>query len=791
MRTYFVLLFCIGCSLSYAQSQTASISGKVAENQQAIEFASVSLAKLPDSTKVLFFTESDSLGKYHFENVPYGSYILKVSLIGYKTYQKKLDIASGTHSLGEIELQADTKLLNEVQVTAQKKLIQKTTEGFIVNTSANLTQAGGTVTDILKNTPTVAVDADGGITLRGKSPMILVNGRNSNLTNTDQIPASSVESIEIITSATAKYDANAESGIINIVLKKNTSNGTNGALGLGAGSRFRVNSSGVLNHKSKNWNIGIGYDNRFAGRTRIITGNRTSFQSVDNYQLDQYRFDERLDRLQNLKLNVDYQFNTRNTLSFEAIGNTQGQDNDESLQSKFYSRNNVFNSENDRHSVEIRRSKVAEFALVFDRKFEDKQKSFAASLTTSVEKGRENTDIDTQSLAENLAKLGNPAIQRTHNYEDGVISNAKIDYTLPLASQNLLDMGYKGIFRSIRSDFLSADKVADTFIKNLAASSIFNFREQVHALYALLHSKNKSKWNYEVGLRAEQVINSGETQDSKTQFSNDYLKLFPTINFILNQSQQSFWKWSYAKRINRPGLGQLNPFTDITDALNPHSGNPNLKPEIIHAAEFGYNKEWKEYSLSANLFYRYAKNTIRPFFQDLGNGVVLNKPMNIGTSDSYGLENIITGKPSAFYDFNASFSFFNQKINADNIQSDAVQASFNWFGKLINNFVIGKGSKLQLVANYTSATTTPQGKLTPLYFIDFGYQQKIGKNARLGLTVVDAFNTLKSGSKLNTDAFNSLRTSKADTRAVMLSLAYSFKTTIKEKMLENKFSREW
>jgi outer membrane receptor protein involved in Fe transport len=795
MKKYLAFIYStLVCAYSFAQ-KTGSISGKVTESKQAVEFATITLAKLTDSTKYLYVTNTDSLGKFQFENVVFDTYLLKTSLIGYKTHQEQLVLSEKVPNrvFNEIELPRDEKLLGEVQVTAQKKLIQKTNEGFIVNAAANLTQAAGTATDLLKNTPTIAVDADGGITLRGKSPLVLINGRNSNLANTDQIPASSIESIEIITSASAKYDANAESGIINIILKKNKADGTNGALALGAGmgSRFRLNSSAILNHKSDKWNIGVGYDNRFAGRTRIIEGSRTNYQLIDNYLLAQYRFDERIDRLQNLKLNVDYQINKRNTLAFEAIGNVQGQDNDEGLQSRFFSQTNSFSSGTDRRSLEIRRSKVAEFALVFDRQFETTQKTFSASLTSSIEKGRENTDIDTQSLSENLAKLGNLALQRTHNYEDGIVSTAKIDYAQPISSKNTLDLGYKGIFRSIRSDFLFADKIADAYVPNLAATNIFDFNEQVHALYALLHSKKQSLWQYELGLRAEQVFNNGATKDQSTKFSNDYFKVFPTANLIYNQNQKSFWKLSYAKRINRPGLGQLNPFTDVTDALNPRSGNPSLKPEIIHAAELGYNKDWEEYSLSSNFFYRYAQNTIRPFFRDLGNGAVLNTPQNIGTSDSYGIENIWSGKPFKFYDFNASFSIFQQKLNGTNLQSDALKTMLNGFGKIINNFGFGKGSKIQVIANYTSAVTTPQGNLTPIYFIDLGYQQKVGQNARFGLTVVDIFNTLQSGTRLNTDGFTSLRTSKADTRAILVTFAYSFRTTVKDKMLENKFSREW
>ena len=715
-KTILILLFFT--QISFAQTM-GNIHGNLLENKQAVEFATITLAKLPDSTKVAHYATSDSLGRFVFDKLEMGTYLLKISLVGYQTVLQKIEISAQnpTKFLANIDFHSDSKTLNEVVVTGQKKLIQKTSEGFIVNAAANITAVGGTAADLLKNTPTVAVDADGGITLRGKSPLILINGRNSNLANIDQIAASSIETIEIITNASAKYDANAESGIINIVMKKNKTDGTNGAvaLGVGMGSRTRINSSSVLNHKAGRWNIGVAYDNRFAGRTRAIAGSRTNLNLTDSYLLTQDRTDERYERLQNLKFNADYQIDKANNLSFEAIGNLKGQDNDETLFSNIYKKSTTFNNGNNRHSVELQREKVVEFALDFEHKFENDKKALTASLTTSIENGKENTNIDTQTLTESMSNLGSPLLQLTHNYENGVISNAKLDYTIPVATNGLLDLGYKGIFRTIKTDYLTADKMGSAYITNTAASNIFDFNENVQAFYALFHSNNKSQWNYEIGLRAENVNNNGQTQDNSTRFTNSYFKVFPTANLTYKIGEDSFWKLSYGKRINRPGLGQLNPFIDITDALNPHSGNPNLKPEIIHAGELSYNKEINNYSFSTNLFYRYSQNTIRSFFLSLGNGVVLNKPSNIGSSNSYGLENVLIGKPSAFYDFNASLSFFQLKLNATNITDAAIQSSFNWFGKFINNFAISKNGKLQLIGNYTSAATTPQGRQIPVY----------------------------------------------------------------------------
>jgi outer membrane receptor protein involved in Fe transport len=718
-------------------------------------------------------------------------------------YQNKIsDIVVGTTSpvldLSVLEMLENTQTLSEVTVTYRKKLIEKTSEGFIVNAAANIAQVGGTATDLLKSTPTVAVDAEGTITLRGKTPLILINGRNSKLAKADQIPASSIESIEIINSASAKYDANAQSGIINIRLKKNAQSGTNGAVALGAGlgSRGRVSSSVLLNHKAEKWNIGVGYDNRFAGRTRHVASNRTNFNLTDNYLLTQERNDERVERLQNLKLNLDFQPNDKNSFSLEAIGSTEGQDNDESLNSLFRKQNNGFKSNNNRRSLEYEQAKVGEFALNYERKFVNPKKSLSASITTSLEQGRENTDISTQDLSENLTNIGNPFLEKTHNYGDENVSNVILDYAFPIFKNGIIETGYKGTFRSITNDYQASEKVGNAYIINTGSTNIFNFNEKINAVYALFHAytgtEDNPKWKYELGARAEQVNNNGKTNTNSTTIKNNYLKLFPTANISYVVKADEFWKLSYGKRINRPDLDELNPFVDITDALNPHSGNPNLKPEIIQALELGYNKEWEKMTLSTNLFYRYSENTIRSFSQAQANGAVLRLPVNIGSASSYGLENIFTAKPTDFYDANASITLFQQKLNGSNIATDAVQNSFNWYGKLINNFQVSKNSKLQIIGNYKSAATTPQGRQIALYNADLGFQQKLGKgNARLGLVMVDVFNTLKSGGYTSTVDFLSNRTSKADTRALMLTFAYSFRSAFKEKLLDNQFSKEF
>ncbi|MDL2145349.1 TonB-dependent receptor [Flavobacterium tructae] len=795
LKLSLLLLLLVTSQVTFAQN--SSVKGTVSDGKLSIEFVDVVLKNTADSTKVAGYAVTDASGNFSLDHVTSGEYKIQFKLIGFKTVTQKIKFTGSPISIGTITLKTDTNLLNTVVVNSHKKQIQKTNEGFIFNAVSNLTQTGGTATDMLKNIPTVAVDADGGITLRGKSPMILINGKNSAITNMDQIAASSIESIEVISNPTAKYDANAESGIINIRLKKNNQSGMNGAvvLGGGFGAKGRLNSSVLLNHKTDKWNFGLGYDNRFAGRIKKIKGERINYLIDDEHYINQNRSDQRTEGLQNLKFNIDFSPNENNSFSFEALGNMESQDNDETLYTQVNNSANQFFSSNKRHSLELERSKVGELAFSYDRKFADDRKSLNASITSSFNKHRENTDIDTYQFDQYYNLIGDAAWQRTHNYEHENISNAIVNYALPVSEKTILETGYKGTFRFFDSDFQSADQTNGEYIVNPLASNGFKFNEQINAVYGLLNSyigtKETPKWKYNLGLRAEQVSNNGKTQNNSDNFSNHYVKLFPSASLQLNLAADEFLKMGYSKRINRPDLDNLNPFIDITDALNPHGGNPYLKPEIIHIIETGYSKEWSKYSLSTNAFYRNATNTIRQYAELQDNGVVLQQPRNIGSTITYGLETIFSLKPIGFYDANISITAFQQNINASNLAQDVVNNAFSWYGKIINNFVPWKGGKLQIIGNYNSALATAQGKRIPIYNVDMGFQQKLGKgNARLGLVVTDMFNTLESGFKNNTALFSNNRTSKSDTRALMLTFAYTFKSDFKEKLLENQFSTE-
>lgn len=354
LRHIFFTLFFIHRLAAFSQNGS-TIEGIILDDRNAIEFVNVVLYKSSDTTSYVAYTTTDSIGYFSINNLSPASYVIEFQAISYLDKKLSIDISDFDHTLdmGTILLENDPTMLSTITIQGQKKLIQKTAQGFIVNTAANIIQQGGTAIDVLRSTPTISVDAEGGVTLRGKSPLILINGRNSAITNLDQIAASSIESIEVINNAGAKYDANAESGIINIVFKKNKSNGINGAFALGGGfgSKGRVYSSAIVNHKTNIWNLSLAYDNRFAGRTRIINAKRVNYYQLKNYLILQDRSDDRLESLQELKINIDFTPGKRDVFSFEAVGNLEGQDNNESLNTSIFTNSNDFQVKNNRTSL--------------------------------------------------------------------------------------------------------------------------------------------------------------------------------------------------------------------------------------------------------------------------------------------------------------------------------------------------------------------------------------------------------------------------------------------------------
>ena len=790
--------------LSFGQ-KTGSISGKVFDGENtAVEFVTVFLTSVNDSTTIVNGTVSNNTGSFVLTNVPLGNYFIHFQFIGFVNHQQivLLDVAGKNIDLGTIPMKLDAITLNAVEITAFRNLIQKTDEGIVVNASENLTQIGGTAADLMKNMPGVQVDMEGNLTMRGKTPLIMINGRVSGIsgvdriTNLEQIPASTIERIEIITNPSAKYDADAESGIINIVLKSNTKPGTNGAaaLGGGLGARYRLNGSFLINHNTQKWDLGLAYDNWFTTRTRTVNKQRVQYDSDSNHFLSQPREDERTIQTQTARFNVGYTPNSKSNFKLEGIWLFAGQDNYETIVSTTETSLHDFTSRNSRFSNEIRRFNTGELLFNYTGNF-NQNRVLTIDASSAIEYNRENTDIATQNLTEQNTEIGNPFLQKTHFYEDANLTNFTVNYVHPVKEKGIIETGYKTTLRFINDDYLRSNQQNGSFTTDLSHTDIFKFNEQIHALYlqytGWIGTQQEPVWKYQFGIRPEQVWNAGDNVRSSYNFSNNYFQLYPSASLIYYTPKRNSFKVAYSKRINRPSIGDYSPFIDITDSLNVWSGNPDIQPEISHALGLTSNYAFKKTSLSTSLFYRLTSNSIFPYTTIDSSGVSTTRPENFGNSSTYGAEAIFTYKPFNYWTINIDASLYEQRIEQNDLLQNILKNQLTGYVKFINNIDLWKNGRLQITANYTAPVVIPQGIKKEVYFIDLGLQQKILKGqGRLALTVTDIFDTQANETFVSDINFEYTHYRKVDTRAVMLIFAYTFRSEFKERLLENKFKNE-
>jgi outer membrane cobalamin receptor len=795
---YFGLLF--GAFVSgQVLAQTFVVSGRMVDGKSPVEFVNVSAFQLPDTTKPVAFATSDASGFFSL-SVSKFPVLLTARLVGYAAVNFRVDKAKAdSFYVGEVQIKPARAELSNVVVTARKKMIVKTPTGLVVRADESITQAAGTVADLLAATPTVLVDAEGTISMRGKSPMVLVNGRNSVLgaAALGKIPASSIDRIEITNMPSASNDAEGEAGIINIVFKKNTKQGTTGAFSAsgGAGYGGRFSSSFLLNKSTKTWDFGLGYDNRFSNRIRDIAAERITYASIDKQYLTQNRHDTRTEQTHNLRLEAERKFDDNTSLTFEAIYEYDKERNYETLYSTFLDKDQKFTTGNVRISDENQRDNAVELAATFLKTYGSKGKKTLASLSHSFQNEFQQTGIATTATNAEGKPFGDEYLQRTSNLEKKHVGNFRLDNTVPINAQNLLEWGYKGVFRWLNSDFKNGPESNGTWTPNPIASNVFNFNEQINAAYAQFKRSpddiKRGSVAWEAGLRLEYTTNKGANGNNTQRFTNNYLNAFPTAAFTTYLSKDQWFRLSYARRINRPGLGSLNPFVDVTDSLSPRGGNPFLQPELIHSVDLGYNYQWKKGSAGLNLYHRNGTNTSLPFTTIDSNAVAFTRPENFGQSITTGVEFVGSAAPGKVVNFVGSFSLYHQQINGEKEGVSISTAQWTWYAKLTANLKLWRGSNWQWLFDYQAPTAIPQGTRIAQYNIDMGLAQTcLRGKGRLGLTITDMFNMRKSGIELSTPEFRSLRTSKADTRALLITFGYSFGSSFKEKVMKNQFNLE-
>ncbi len=756
------------------------VSGKIvdAESGEPVPFAQVALYEEGEEVPVTGATTADD-GGFQLQ-VEQGVYELGVVFVGFEEKRvENIRIRNRNKNIGEIKLSKEARELEQVVVEAEAieteaRSIEMGIEGMQINPDQTLANTGGTLLDILRNTPSVSVGEDGSISLRGSGGTnILINGRNSALaSDLEQIPASAIESIEVVNNPNAKYDAQAAGGIINIKLKQGEQMGTNGSAEVTLGTRWRLNSSLRMNHRTERYNIYGGYSFRRWPRAGSSTTRREIYES--NELLEQFGDTERQDTEHTFNYGGDYYFG-KNILRYEGALNMEEESDIEqnsSRLSRLASDELLLQYFRENHETED--NLTLDNALIYERTFDQEDQEFRAIVSHSYRDQLEEQNIDAYTGVSSPASETPDGKQRALTDELRQTAVAQADYVHPVY-EGKLEAGYKTIFRSFDNDYRYEvmDQATGNWQNQDSVSNRFIYTDQVHALYGI-YSRSINNLEFALGSRLEQTFVKSELYSADSSSKQQYLNLFPSLQLQYTLSEQHALKFTYSRRIDRPNAWRLNPFPDVSDSLNVRRGNPSLQPELIHSFEAGHLLSLEKVNLATNLFYRRVNGQL-DYIVRVIDGISYRQPENLNTATTYGFEIINTTDLYSWWSFNASYSLFRSVVDGTNLGPDFNNTGLSWYAKLTTEFQLPQEVGLQLTGNYTAPEIEAQGRDLARYYVDASLRRTFFKDqASVSVTLRDVFNTRRFAGENYTSEFFQTFERQRESRILLLNLRYSF-----------------
>jgi iron complex outermembrane receptor protein len=743
------------------------IYGKVvdAKTKDAVPFVSVAIYK---RDSLVGGCLAGNNGEFNLENLPFGRLNLKITFIGFKTFQQQLIITPQAleQDLGNIKLETEETLLKAVDVVGEKSTTQMGIDRKVFNVDKDLTVKGGTATDVMKNIPSVTVDGDGNAQLRQNSVTIYVDGRPTTLT-LDQIPADQIDRVEVITNPSAKFEASTTGGIINIVMKTNTKPGYNGVVAGGIGTNDHYNGMVALNFKQRPIGISVNYNYNsfnnpitgYSNRTQLLNGNPLGYYKTTTASSFK-------NTMQGGSVSIDYFINNRNTI-------TLGQ--------------NMFFGDFDNYNKQDFRSETGDHTLAsygirstpslnhfehytttahYKKTFPKKGEELIADASYNTTNAHSNSEYETRTYDESgILYPDNPELQNTKSHNISEMYMFSADYTNPLNDSTKLELGVRSNYRpSVQSlDVSQYDYTTGAFIADHYLTNHYKIEDFVNAAYINYSARFKGL-NYSAGLRFEDSYYKGtltDKQDSSFLYhypsgpNNVMNALFPSLYISKKFNDKQEWQLNVSRKINRPNFRQLMPFIMAIDPKNYMIGNPQLTPEFITMAELNFNQLLAKGNLLFSLFYRNTQNPLTSYNTPYApnSDILLNTFINGKQSNTVGMDN--TFKYTLLKGFDATFNMnlFYTVIQANYNNMSVSNKGFNYNTKLNLQYRLPKGFAVQLSGSYESPKVIPQGKSKEFYFADCGLSKDLYKFLSLTLSVSDIFDTKGRGMLYITDQY--------------------------------------
>lgn len=773
-------LFCLTSVLVLAQNDV-KISGKVLEEgtNYPLEYATISFFSIKEN-KIVTGGITDIDGVFEVM-VPADIYNIKVEYISYttKTYNNKT--LDSDINLGTVSLSLDAQALDQVEIIAERTTVEIKLDKKVYNVGSDLTVRGGTVSDVLDNVPSVSVDVEGNVSLRGNDDVrILINGKPSGLVGLNstealrQLPAESIERVEVITSPSARYDAEGTAGIINIILKRSKLQGINGAVTVNVGDPFQAGVSANLNYRTGDFNFftTTGYNYREGPGNAF---SNTNFLNTNN-SLSETRDFERFSSGLNSSVGVEWYVNETSSI----IASVQIRDSDDSRETtnilrEFDGNNSLVNTTR-RFDPEFEDDKTVQYTLNYDKQFNgDSEHKLTLNFQYET----------TNEVEESLIEQDNIAVEDvvTDELENRVFLQG--DYVLPIGEDSQFEVGYQGRFITLDTDYAVAFNDGEgNFDLDTNLSNNLIYREYVNAFYSQFGSKIGEKFSFLFGLRLEE---SSITIDQVT--SNDferktYANLFPTLNLAYELSEDENITIGINRRIRRPRSRFINPFPSRSSATNLFQGNPDLDPSFSTTYDVGYFKKFGKIDLNTSLYFQNATDVFVFITEETGETAIVGStevpvirrtPVNLATNERFGFEFTLTYRPTKKWNMNGNFNLFQSITKGDYLGTNFDAENLSWFIRLNNKITLPGDIDWQTRLNYRGPSEDAQNVNKGIFTTDLAFSKDIfNRNASIALNVSDLFNSRRRITETTTPTFNSISEFQWRVRSFNLSFTYRF-----------------
>lgn len=729
-----------------------TLTGKIIEasSKQPLEYATLVLTHL--KRKRVFGGITDAKGNFTIE-VPKGMYAAKVEFIGFKTKNLKNQKLIENTNLGTITLSEDAETLNEVEIIAEKSTVEIRLDKKIYNVGKDMTVKGGTASDVLDNVPSVNVDAAGAVSLRGSENVrILIDGKPSalvGLTGTDalrNLPADAIEKVEVITSPSARYDAEGTAGILNIILRKGKITGFNGSLNLTVGNPDMLRIAPNLNYRTKKVNLfsNIGYSYRKGpGNSQTYFTNFNNDKTIKDYRNEDRVFD-RENKNFNASVGMEYYINNNSSITGNFVYRKSNGNDIATNISTFVDENKILTG------TEIRIENE-------DEKGTDKQ--YSINYTNKLNESGEKLTIDLQYGDSNETEKSPVLVDGTLSEDNSQITNSKekllqIDYILPIGENSQFEVGHKSTLQKLDSDFKV--NILDPN-NNFDPSNAITFDQNIYAFYTQYGSKI-NKFSYLLGLRTEITDIDLNVLTTNQKSDKNYTEWFPTVNLGYELNENENLTLGYSRRLRRPRHWFLNPFESRSSATNVFRGNPDLNPTFTSSFDLGYNTKIRKLNLGASLYYQYSTDIIQAISiieERNGTNVFVRQPLNLNNEKRYGFEFTSNYNPTKKVRLSASFNYFKFNTDAfsytytaqDNSQVTTNLAEVNessWFARFNARITLPAKIAWQTRVMYRGPQTNAQSDRSGMFMTNLAFSKDILKDkASLVLNVSDLFNSRK------------------------------------------------